>query len=67
MYITVFPVIRRRTSPTPIGRTTGVLFNGINRLAVNASKLLSVSEFERCMFALHNLFMHNRFMGLEPN
>ena len=56
MYITAFPAIRRRTSPTPIGRTPGFLFSGINRLAVKASKLLSVSEFEKCMFVLHNRF-----------
>ena len=57
MCITPFLAIRRRTSPTPTGRTPGFLFSGISRLAVKASKLLSVSEFERCMFVLHNRFM----------
>ena len=56
MYITTFPAIRRRTSPTPIGRAPRFLFSGINRLAVKASKLLYVCEFERCIFVLHNRF-----------
>ena len=57
MYITTFLAIRRRTLPTPIGRTPGFLLSGINRLAVNASKLLSVCEFKRCMLTnvLRNL------------
>ena len=49
-------VIRQRTSPTPIGHTPGFLFSSIDRLAMKASKLLSVSEFERCMFVLPNRF-----------
>ena len=70
--ITNFPAIRRRTSPTTIGGTPGFLFSGINRLAVKASKLLSVSEFERCMFVLHNRFTKfamdvRSSKGLEPN
>ena len=56
MYITTFPAIRSRTSPAPIRRTPGFLFSGINRLAVKASKLFSVPEFERCMFVLNNCF-----------
>ena len=56
MYLTTFPVIRRRTSPTPIGRPPGLLFSGFNRLAVKASKLLPVSEFEGGMFVLHKRF-----------
>ena len=71
MCITNFPAIRRRTSPTPIGRTSGFLFSGINRLAVKASKLLSVPEFERCMYVLHNHFTKfamdvQSSKGLEP-
>ena len=45
MYITTFPAIRRKTSPTPIGRTPGFLFSCINQLAANTSKLSPVSEF----------------------
>ena len=49
MYLTTFPV-------TPIGRPPGLLFSGFNRLAVKASKLLPVSEFEGGMFVLHKRF-----------
>ena len=72
IYITTFPTIRRRTSPTPVGCTPGFLFSGINRLAVEASKLLSVSEFERYIFVLHNRFTKfamdvRSSKGWEPN
>ena len=72
MYITTFPAIRRRTSPTSIGRTPGFLFSGTNRLAVKVSELLSVSEFERCILALPSRFMKfamnvRNSKGLEPN
>ena len=72
MYKATFPAIRRRTSLTRIGHTPGFLFSGINRLAVKASKLLSVFEFERCMFLLHNHFTKfarddRSSKGLEPN
>ena len=56
MYMITFPAIRRRTSPTPNGCTLGFLLSGINRLAVNTSKLLWVPEFKRCMFVFHKRF-----------
>ena len=56
MYITNFLAVQCRTSLTPIGCTPGFLFNGINGLAVKASKLFEVSKFERCMFVLHKRF-----------
>ena len=70
MYIMTFPVIWHRTSPTPNGFTPGFLFSGINRLAVNASELFSVPEFERCIFVLHSRFTKlamdvRKFKGLE--
>ena len=72
MYITIFLAIQSRTSSTPIGRAPGFLFSGIDRLAVKASKLFSVSEFERRMFVLHNCFTKfamdaRSSKGLEPN
>ena len=71
MYITTFLAIRVRTLPTLIEHTLGVLFSGINRLVVNASKLLPVSELERFMFVLHVQFTKfamdiRRSTGLEP-
>ena len=72
IYITSFPAIRRRTSPAPVGCTPEFLFSGINRLAVEASKLLSVSEFERYIFVFHNRFTKfamdvRSSKGREPN
>ena len=64
MYITTFPVIRHRASPTPIGRAPGFLFSGINQLAMKASKLLSVYEFERCMFVLRNITVLRNLLWL---
>ena len=46
------PAILRRTSRTSIGRALGFLFSSVNRVAVNTSKLLSVTEFEGCMFMI---------------
>ena len=67
-----YSAILHKTSPTPIGPSTALLFSGINGLAVNASKLLSVPEFERFMFVLHKHFTKfaidvQRPEGLEPN
>ena len=59
MYITIFLAIQSRTSSTPIGHAPGFLFSGIDWLGVKASKLFSVSEFERlclyCITVLRNL------------
>ena len=41
---------------TLIGDTRGFLISGINWVAVNASKMLPVPEFERCMFVYHKHF-----------
>ena len=48
--------ILRRTSPTSIGRAPGFLFSSVNRVAVNTSKLLSVTEFEGCIFMIYKRF-----------
>ena len=72
MYMITFLAIQHRTSPTPIGRIPRFLISGVNRLAMKASKLLPVPEFEKCMFLLHEIFTKfamdvRRSKGLEPN
>ena len=67
IYRTTFPAIRYRASPTPIGRTPGLLFGGINRLVVkvlNYCQYLNLKDVCLCCISvLRNLLW--MFEGLR--
>ena len=47
---TVLPMILRRVSPIPMGRSPGFLSNGIRRLASKGSRVFSPWTFEHSLF-----------------
>ena len=61
-----FPAIRRKTSPTPIGRISGYLSSGIKRLESNASRVSDWFGFVHKSFELDpKLF--GRIILLQPS
>ena len=54
--MTTFPAIRLRTSPTPIGRRPGVLFDGINLQAKKASNDVEYPDVG-VIFSIHSFFI----------